>query len=70
MLQVTLQAGVAYGIIVDGKYAAFGTYQIDITAMQVCSLLHSNKATTPQLPSAGSSLLLAALISSELNPKP
>ena len=48
MGQVTLQAGVAYGIIVDGKYAAFGTYQIDITATQVCSLLHSKNAPSLQ----------------------
>lgn len=33
-LQVSMQAGIGYGIIVDGMDGKFGSYQVDITAQQ------------------------------------
>lgn len=40
-----MAANVAYGVIVDGKYGQFGTYEIAITAQQVhpASLLVQSK---------------------------
>ena len=40
-MQMDVQAGVGYGIVVDGFAGKFGTYQITISAAQVLFIAHT-----------------------------
>ena len=44
-MQMDVQAGVGYGIVVDGFAGKFGTYQITVSAAQVLLMAHTSLTT-------------------------
>ena len=44
-MQMDVQAGVGYGIVVDGFAGKFGTYQITVSAAQVLFMAHTSLTT-------------------------